>query len=69
MYIYFSDSLIDPSMSDTYERLKHFYANQLYIWGHWRQRLCVLKTSTISDEKCDNLNFAVDCLNEIKDNR
>lgn len=57
-------------MSDTYERLKNFYANQLYIWGHWRQRLCVLKTSTISSEKSDtNLNFAVDCLNDIKDNR
>ena len=56
-------------MSDTYEKLKNFYANQLYIWGHWHQRLCVLKTSTITSEKSDNLNFAVDCLNDIKDNR
>ena len=56
-------------MTDLYEKIKYFYANQLSIWGHWQQRLCLLKTSNITDTKIDVLNFAVDCLNEQKENR
>ena len=55
-------------MLDTYEKVKYFFANQLYIWGHFQQRLCVLKTSNFDGEQTSHkkgqLNFAVDCLNE-----
>ena len=56
-------------MTDVCEKIKYFYANQLLIWGHLQQRLCVLKASSITDQKNDGLSFAVDCLNEQKDNR
>ena len=67
-YPLLSDSVLELSMLDTYEKVKYFFANQLYIWGHFQQRLCVLKTSNFDGEQTSHkkgqLNFAVDCLNE-----
>ena len=39
----------DPEQFAAYERVKAIYADQLQTWGLWKQRLCVLKASSIVD--------------------
>ncbi len=58
---------MDPDSFELYERLKGFYAEQLYIWGLTQQRLAVLKSSNLSDyglQDHNNLKMTVDCQTE-----
>ena len=55
-------------MFTLYEKIKAFYAEQLYIWGLSTQRLCVLKASSCEEseqnqEEHNNLKMTVDCNN------
>ena len=47
----FSDCLLDQDMFTVYEKIKAFYSEQLFIWGLWTQRLCVLKASSIQESE------------------
>ena len=51
------------ALSDVYDKLKVFYAEQLYTWQLPIQRLCVLKASNLSFEDDDhhNLKISLDC--------
>ena len=51
------------SLSDIYDKLKAFYAEQLYIWQLPIQRMCVLKASnlTYEDKDHNNLKITLDC--------
>ena len=65
----FSDCLLDMDMFKVYEKIKAFYSEQLFIWGLWTQRLCVLKASSIQEsererEEHNNLKMTVDCSND-----
>ena len=48
-------SLLDPSLFETYEKLKYFYAEMLYVWGLNLQRLCVLKVAFINQVDMKNV--------------
>ena len=65
----FSDCLLDQDMFTVYEKIKAFYSEQLFIWGLWTQRLCVLKASSIQESERDreehnSLKMTVDCSND-----
>jgi hypothetical protein len=65
VYYFFTDVLLDPELFTMYEKLKAFYANQLYIWGLLHQRLAVLKCSNLfEDDVSDSVQMSVDCKNE-----
>ena len=56
-------------MFTVYEKIKAFYSEQLFIWGLWTQRLCVLKASSIQESERDreehnSLKMTVDCSND-----
>ena len=53
-------------MFATYERLKAFYAEQLYIWGLLKERLCVLKASSIThnEDFHNSLKMSLNCHND-----
>ena len=70
VHFFFSDCLLDLEMFKLYEKIKVFYAEQLYIWGLSRQRLCVLKASSCEESEQDqeehnNLKMTVDCSNNL----
>ena len=64
LFFLLSDSLLDADMFPISERLKWFYAEQLYLWGLLKERLCVLKCSGIMHHDLDSLKMSVDCHNE-----
>ena len=54
------------TLNDMYDKLKAFYAEQLYIWQLPIQRICILKASTLrlQDKDHNNLKITLDCPNE-----
>ena len=69
--LFASDTLLDMTLNGMYDKLKAFYAEQLYIWQLPIQRICLLKASSLTyedDKDHNNLKMTLDCVNEDEQN-
>ena len=56
--------ILDTELYPTYEKLKYFYAEQLYFWNLSIQRLSVLKASSLTDHHSENYLYSPKLINE-----